>query len=56
MMECSAVWQAVTRIDETPLTHRCQCRRPPGHEGAHRCVCEPINFFTMRYASEHRDA
>ena len=55
MMECSAVWQAVTRIEGTPLAHRCQCRRPPAHEGPHRCVCEPVNFFDFRYVSEKHD-
>lgn len=52
MFECSFIWRDKSSVDGTPLDHWCRCIRTHGHEGEHRCMCTPINFFTMRYAGE----
>ena len=52
MYECSAIWHGKTRFDEAPLDKWCRCIRQWKYDGAHRCSCEPIDFFIMSYASE----
>lgn len=52
MFECSFTWRDVTRVDETPLGQPCRCIRTHAHEGPHRCVCTPLDFFRMEHAME----
>ena len=51
MFECSHIWKGTTR-DGVKLDHWCRCSRQYKHGGAHRCSCEPIDFFHMTYRSD----